>query len=205
MSCLPKHSLRAMRLAAPPSRRAIFGRLASLGALCGLLAACAPAFNWREVRPGDPAVAVMLPGKPASLTQRVLLDGFDLPMSMTGAKVEGVAFTVACAVLPDAQADTRERVLAAMRSGMVRNLAGTEEAAEKIEVGLIDAAGERRGLAPAWRVRVAGSIQSRPARMLAVFVGEGRRACQAVALGESLPDDEARQFADSLRLIVAAG
>jgi hypothetical protein len=41
--------------------------------------------------------------------------------------------------------------------------------------------------------------------MLAVFVGEGRRACQAVALGESLPDDEARQFADSLRLIVAAG
>jgi len=176
----------------------------SLLAALALLVACAPVFNWREVRPADLAVAVMLPGKPSSLTQRVRLDGLDLPMSMTGAKVEGVAFTVACAALPDAQADTRERVLAAMRSGMVRNLAGTEERAEAVEIALIDAAGTPRGRVPGLRVRVAGTVQSRPAGMLAIFVGEGSRACQAVAVGESLPDEEARQFADSLRLIVAA-
>ena len=177
----------------------------SLLAALALLLGCAPVFNWREVRPADLGVAVMLPGKPSSLTQRVRLDGLDLPMSMSGAKVEGVAFTVACATLPDTRADTRERVLAAMRSGMVRNLAGIEERAEPVEVALIDAAGATRGRVPGLRVRVVGSVQSRPARMLAVFAAEGTRACQAVAVGETLPEEEVRQFADSLRLIVGAG
>jgi len=177
----------------------------SLLAALALLVACAPTFNWREVRPADLGVAVMLPGKPSSLSQRVRLDGLDLPMSMTGAKVEGIAFTVACATLPDAGTDTRERVLAAMRSGMVRNLAGTEERAEPVGIALIDAAGVARGRVPGLRVRVTGTVQARPTRMLAVLTGEGRRACQAVAVGESLPDEEVRQFADSLRLIVEAG
>lgn len=179
----------------------------SLLAALALLAGCSPAYNWREVRPADPAVSVMLPGKPASLTQRVKLDGLDLPMSMTGAQAEGAAFTVACAALPAAQADAaaRERVLAAMRSGMTRNIAGTEERAEPVEVALIDAAGAGRGRATGLRVVVNGTVKSRPTRMLAVFVGEGARACQAVAVGETLPDEQARQFTDSLRLIVAAG
>jgi hypothetical protein len=179
----------------------------SLLAVVALLAGCAPAYNWREVRPADPAVAVMLPGKPSSLTQRVRLDGLDLPMSMTGAQAEGIAFTVACAALPAAQADAamRERVLAAMRSGMTRNIAGTEERAEPVAVALLDTAGAARGRATGLRVVVNGVVKARPTRMLAVFVGEGARACQAVAVGETLPDEPARQFTDSLRLIVAAG
>ena len=169
------------------------------------LAACAPDFNWREVRPADPAVAVMLPGKPATLTQRVRLDGQDLVMSMTGARAEGIAFTVACAALPDAAPERRERVLAAMRAGMLANIAGTEERADAVTIPLIDTTGAPRTRLPAMRVAVRGTVQSRSTAMRAVFVGEAGRACQAVAVGENLPEEEARLFLDSLRLVAPAG
>jgi hypothetical protein len=182
-------------------------RLAQVCALPLLLAlaGCAPDFNWREVKPADPAVAVMLPGKPSSLTQRVRLDGQELVMSMTGARAEGIAFTVACATLPDAAPERRERVLAAMRAGMLANIAGTEERADPLTVALIDTAGATRARVPAVRVSFKGAVQARPTQMRAVFVGEATRACQAVVVGENLPDEEARLFLESLRLIAPAG
>jgi len=166
-----------------------------------LCAACSPTYNWREVRPAELPVAVMLPDKPDALTQRVRLDGLELPMSMSGAKVSEAMFTVACAQLPDDQPATRERVLAAMRAGMVRNIAGVEDKADLVKVRLIDAAGNQTGLLDGRSIRVQGKAQGRAVRMQALFVGLGRRACQAVALGADLPDDEAKVFIDSVRLI----
>ncbi len=168
-----------------------------------LAAACSPDYNWREVRPADLGLVVMLPGKPATLTQRVRLDNLDLVMTMAGAKVDDIPFTVACAVLPDDLVQTRERVLAAMRAGMVRNIGGIEESVREVKVKLVDKAGDARGEADALRLVVAGKVQGRAVQMHALFVAQGRRACQAVAVGESLPADEARVFVDSLRLIVA--
>ena len=66
-----------------------------IGLLLVLAAACSPNYNWREVRPSDLGLAVMLPGKPATLTQRVRLDNLDLVMTMAGAKVDDIPFTVA--------------------------------------------------------------------------------------------------------------
>ncbi|MBP8307791.1 MAG: hypothetical protein KAY46_11035 [Burkholderiaceae bacterium] len=173
-----------------------------IGLLLVLAAACSPNYNWREVRPSDLGLAVMLPGKPATLTQRVRLDNLDLVMTMAGAKVDDIPFTVACAVLPDDQVQTRERVLVAMRAGMVRNIAGTEESVREVKVKQVDSAGAARGEADALRLVAAGKVQGRPVQMHALFVAQGRRACQAVAVGENLPADEARLFLDSLRLIV---
>ena len=48
-----------------------------------------------------------------------------------------------------------------------------------------------------------GKVQGRPVQMHALFVAQGRRACQAVAVGERLPADEASVFLESMRLIVA--
>jgi hypothetical protein len=174
-----------------------------IGLLLLLSAACSPDYNWREVRPADLGLSVMLPGKPVTLTQRVRLDDVDLVMTMAGAKGDDIPFTVACAVLPDELAATRERVLAAMRAGMVRNIAGTETSAREVKVRLIDAAGAARGEASALHLVATGKVQGRPVQMHALFVAQGRRACQAVAIGEHLPAEEARVFLESLRLIVA--
>ncbi len=145
----------------------------------------------------------MLPGKPASLTQRIRLDGLELVMTMAGAKVDEFSFTVACAVLPDELPATQARVLSAMRGGMLGNIAGTPDKVDDIKVSLIDPAGVARGERAAVRLAARGSVQGRAVQMHGIFVAEGRRACQAVALGEGLPPDEARTFVDSLRLIVA--
>lgn len=170
-----------------------------------LLGACAPAYNWREVRPTDPLVAVMLPGKPAALTQRILLDGRELVMSMSGAKVDENSFTVACAALPTDEVAVRESVLAAMRAGMLRNIGGTEERAEPMQVMMIDAAGATLARLNASRSLVKGKVQGRAMTMQAIFVATDKRACQAVALGPALPEEEARVFLDSLRLMATAG
>lgn len=193
----PEHSVSGLRRRWLPILAPVLSAL--------LVGGCSPSYNWREVRPAELSLAVMLPGKPATLTQRVRLDGLELVMTMTGAKVDEIPFTVACATLPDALAPTRERVLAAMRAGMVRNIAGTEESAHEVKVRLIDAAGESRGQVDGLRLVVAGKVQGRAVRMHALFVGHALRACQAVTVGERLPEDEARQFVDSLRLIVAGG
>jgi hypothetical protein len=169
-----------------------------------LSAGCSPTYNWREVRPADVGVAVMLPGKPASLTRRIQLADQERVMSMTGAQAADIAFTVACAVLPDAQPGPREQTLAAMRAGMVRNIAGAEERAEPVSVALTDARGAALGRVEGVRLSANGTAQGRRVRLQAIFVAEGARACQAVAVGEGLPDEEARTFLDSLRLIAPA-
>ena len=115
-----------------------------------------------------------------------------------------ISVVAASAEQPDELAATRERVLAAMRAGMVRNIAGTETSAREVKVRLIDAAGAARGEASALHLVATGKVQGRPVQMHALFVAQGRRACQAVAIGEHLPAEEAGVFLESLRLIVAA-
>lgn len=57
--------------------------MAALAAV--LLGACSPEYNWREVRAADQGYVVMLPGKPASMTRTIQLDGLEVPMTMQGA------------------------------------------------------------------------------------------------------------------------
>lgn len=193
-----------------PSRRLVWSKHSLLALLVVSLTACSPTFNWRVVKPADLAVVVMLPDKPASLTQRIQLDGRELVMTMTGAKADDFSFTVACAALPDAPgtppealAASRAAVLAAMRAGMLQNIGLPSGASDAVEVPIVDGAGATRGQVAGVRVNVQGRVQGRAVQMQALFVGEGRRACQAVALGAGLPADEARTFLESVRLVVS--
>lgn len=165
------------------------------------LAGCSPTYNWRETRLAEQGVAVMLPGKPTSMTQRIRLSDLDLVMTMTGALVDDMPFTVACATLPDDQAATRERVLEAMRAGMLRNIAAGEPRTEPVTLRHVDAQGKTIADSQGVRVAASGAAQGRPMRMVAVFAGHAKRACQAVALGGALPEEEARIFVDSFRFI----
>lgn len=166
-----------------------------------LLAACAPEYNWREVRALEHGYQVMLPGKPAAMTRRILLGEVEVSMSMQGARAGENAFTVAVAELPDAQAATRLAAQAAMRAGMLRNIAGTERSAQPVTVQVVDASGAALGREQALRIEADGSAQGQPVRMLAGFTARGSRAWQWVVLGPQPDPEQARTFLDSFRLV----
>ncbi|MCL4745474.1 MAG: hypothetical protein KJZ83_08670 [Burkholderiaceae bacterium] len=166
-----------------------------------LLVACSPEYNWREIRAPEHGYAVMLPGKPATMTRGIRLGEVEVSMTMQGARAGGASFTVATALLPDDSPTSRENAVAAMRVAMVRNIAGAERAVSPVTVEVVDAGGQRRAHVGATQIEASGTIRERAVTMLAGFVASGARAHQWVALGGALDREQARTFLDSFRLI----
>jgi len=177
--------------------------LRSLWAVAALLAlgACSPDYNWREIREPAAGFHVMLPDKPASMSRAIDLDGLPVTMSMTGARIDDIAFTVGAVQLPDEQPATREKAMAAMRTAMVRNIAGRQTAQSEVEVPVLDAGGGTLGRQPAMRIEAIGRAYDQDAQMAAEFVARGRRAWQIVVLGPGVPPEQARLFLDSFRIV----
>jgi hypothetical protein len=176
-------------------------RLLAAALALSLLGACSPAYDWREIRVGDDGYVVMMPDKPARMTRPIDLDGMKVSMTMQGARVNELAFTVGEAVLPDETLETRERAVAAMRTAMVHNIGGTESKAEALAVPVIDRAGRRVGTASGWRIEAAGRAYDKPVVMLALFASRGGHAWQAVVLGPEPDREQARQFFDGFKLV----
>lgn len=59
-----------------------------------LLAACSPAFNWREVPNGDLAFIATFPDKPVSVTRELNLDSLTVNLTLQAAQVNGLYFAV---------------------------------------------------------------------------------------------------------------
>lgn len=176
--------------------------VAALAAL--VLAACAPEYNWRELRSVDHGWSVMLPGKPATLSRRIRLDAVEVEMTMQGAKVGDTSFTVAVAELPEDTPAARAAALAAMRTGMLRNIEGTVQAQRDTAVAAIDPAGTAVGELPALRLEARGTVKGRAVSLSAGFAAEGARAWQWVVIGPEVDREEAATFLDSFRRLRAA-
>ncbi len=169
---------------------------------CALaLVACAPDYNWREIAPPDARYRAMLPGKPASMSRPIDLDGLAVTMAMSGARVDDQSFTVGEVTLPDAAPATREKARAAMRAAMVRNLAGREAAVSEVEVPVLDRAGRTLATQGAVRIEAPGRVAQRPAHLSALFVARGNRAWQAVVIGPAADPEHAATFLDSFRIV----
>ena len=80
-----------------PMARLAAGALALLA-----VAACSPAFNWREVRPEGTRLALLLPCKPDMAQKIVPLGGKATSLSMLGCDAGGATFAVAVADIGDA-------------------------------------------------------------------------------------------------------
>ena len=74
---------------------------AGLAALLAL-AACSPAFNWREVRPEGTRLNLLLPCKPDKAQKVVPLGGRATPLAMLGCDAGGATFAVVMADVGDA-------------------------------------------------------------------------------------------------------
>lgn len=182
-----------------PARRKVVGALLAPG-LAGLVG-CSPEHDWREIRSEEAAVVVMLPAKPARMTRPINLDGLRIDMTMIGAEVRGIAYTVGAIELPDEADATRQRALAAMRVAMVRNIGGTERAARSVAVARIDPGGGPRGTIEGVEIEAGGRMRERDVVLIARFVGVGRHAWQAVVLGDRPDPELVSQFLGSLKVM----
>jgi len=169
--------------------------------LSGLLIACSPEFDWREIRSQQDRFQVLMPARAASMTQPVQLDDLKAPMTLHGARVRDLSFTVGALELAPEQLARREQAQAAMRAAMVRNIGGTERSHREVRVSRIDASGSAKGSLPAVEIEATGRMKDREVTLLARFASDGDRVWQAVVLGPHPDAEQARLFLESLRVI----
>ncbi|TCS37937.1 hypothetical protein EDC30_103229 [Paucimonas lemoignei] len=171
-------------------------RFITLLACTILLIACSPKYDWRVVHGTPIPFEVLLPAKPASMTRPVDLGAAKVEMTMTAAEVDGVTFAVGAATLPNA-ADAAT-ALAAMKTGLVRNINGTI----KREAGEAGQAG-KPGAAP-FEVEAIGTSASNKSNeivLLARFFAKDARVYQVVVLGppQKIERAEAENFFSSFK------
>lgn len=147
----------------------------------------------------------MFPGKPATLVRDIQLLDRKFSMSMQGAQVSEVSFTVGSVSVSGLDASQRQLLLGAMRDQMLRNIGATEASESTLQQPLIDAQARPVGALSVSRVKAAGKHpRGHALRMQAVFVLHENRLIQVVALGEKLSDESAQTFFESVRWIQTA-
>lgn len=145
--------------------------------------------------------AVLLPAKPAKMTRTIHLEALKVEMTMIGAQVREVAYTVGGIALGQPDEVAMRQALAAMRAAMVRNIAGTEQASRPVRIARTDAAGAVRGHLDGVEIEALGRMREREARLLARFVGVPGFVWQAVVLGERPEPQASAQFLESLKVM----
>ncbi|MEO8187670.1 MAG: hypothetical protein ABI580_09945 [Burkholderiaceae bacterium] len=165
--------------------------------------ACNPTFNWREFRSPD-GFAVMLPGRPQTVTREVKLPDTTVQMSMTSTGIGATLFAVGAAQLPaglSAEPEARQRTIAHMRDALVRNVGGsivkTSAAALPVPTG------DSRKVLATEAVEASGQESGRAVQLTARLFIVGDRLFQVVALGAKgeMSPDALDTFFTSFRLI----
>lgn len=178
----------------------------------GVLAACSPTLDWREIRSTEGGFVVSLPGKPQVVTREIelpLVAGADkVTMTMTSAGVGGTLFAVGVAQLPanaTRDAASLRSCVAYFRDGLLRNVgagaADTEKEAPWRNRGTRSAPKAARAF-EARGVIAIGGRHPEPARLAARIYVVDDRVYQIVAMGrpDDLPDNEIETFFTSFRL-----
>jgi hypothetical protein len=174
-------------------------RLCTLLCLVFCLVGCSPQFDWRDARIEEHGVRALLPGKPATLERNINLAGLALKMTMVGARVDELTFTLAAAQLPEGTTATAAH-LEAMQQQMLRNIGARSAAATPVQIGLVDAAGKSVGQIAASQIKVNGKVGERAVTMRAIFCRSGQHVIQAVMLGSQWDENASQQFFDSIKI-----
>ncbi|MGH8805575.1 MAG: hypothetical protein ACREXN_12565 [Polaromonas sp.] len=174
---------------------------AAVAAALLALAACSPTFNWREVRPENTRLSLLLPCKPDKAQKNVPLGGPPTALSMLGCEAGGVTFAVAVADLGDAVeaapvlAQWQSLTLANMKAGPVGTGSGAS-ATQVLALKLPGAAAEP----PASRVVAQGQRADGTAVSgQAAYFAQGSQVFQAVLYGAQITPEVAETFFSSLK------
>lgn len=184
----------------PAPMKSLMLRLAFV-ALTGVLAACSPHFDWREIHGESAAYVIAMPAKPATFTRNIDLNGLPVAMTMTAAEVDGITFAVGSAELPDAM--QAQVSLAAMKTAMVNNIRGTVRQ-EKVSTMQRMLNGETGTLAVT-EIEARGAADratvNQPRILFGRFVANNRRVYQLIVTGaeKDVPREAVATFFSSFR------
>ena len=159
-----------------------------------LIGACAPTLNWREIRPVDSGVLLLLPCKPEHHTRRVQLASAHVALALHACNAGGVTWAIAVADVGDPALVVT--ALEALRSAAAANLDGAT-AARTMPLAV-------NGATPnpsSTRLRLQGKLPDGKSvdEELALFA-KGTRVFQATCVGASLPAPAVETFFGSLRV-----
>ena len=156
-----------------------------------LLAACNPTFNWRDVRPGETRLALLLPCKPEKAEKIVPLGGRPTPLRLMGCDAGGATFAVAVADLGNAA--RAADVLTQWQSLTLANMkAGTPQVTPLVLKGA--APSPAPVLVKAQGQRADGTAVSGQA----AYFAQGTQVFQAVVYAGKLSPDVAETYFASL-------
>lgn len=175
-------------------------RLALLGAALLALTACNPTFNWREVRPENSGLTLLLPCKPDKAEKTVPLGGQPTELRMLGCDVGDATFAVAVADIGDAAraeavlAQWQALTLANMQAGPVGTGAGATQVTPFRPAGLNSGA-------PALLVVANGQrADGRAVAGQAAYFSRGSLLFQVVLYADVMNAEVAETFFSSLKL-----
>ena len=165
--------------------------LAALLALAG----CSPAFNWREVRPENTRLSLLLPCKPDKAERAVPLGGQPTLLRMLGCDAGGATFAVAVADVGDAA--QAAPVLARWQELTLANMLAAPGSGQPLALKIPGASAG----APVTRVlaqgrRADGSAVSGQA----AYFAQGAQVFQVVLYAPQIAPEVAETFFSSLKL-----
>ncbi|MDI1271596.1 MAG: hypothetical protein PSV40_21120 [Polaromonas sp.] len=171
----------------------LMARVTAASLLLLLLAACNPVFNWREVRPDNTALTLLLPCKPDKARRSVPLGGRPTELAMLGCDAGDATFAVAVATLDDAA--QAAAVLAGWQTATLANLKADGGQTGPLTLPGADA------LPPAVLVRASGQrADGRAVQSQAAYFSQGRQVFQAVIYADRMDPEVAETFFSSLKL-----
>ena len=163
------------------------------------LAACSPAFNWREVRPENTRLSLLLPCKPDKAEKVVPLGGQPATLTMLGCNVGGATFAVAMADLGDVSRVAP--ALAQWQSVTLVNMkaeapGASQNASQLLPLKIPGAA----SLPPASLVKALGSRKDGTAVSgQAAYFAQGSQVFQVVVFARTISPEVAETFFSSLK------
>ena len=148
---------------------------------------------------------MQLPARPSSMTRRIHLRDDEVEMTMIGAEVDSLAFTVAIVRgAPGESAEDVARHLGDMREQMLRNIAAASGAPTRdtpAQVPIVDEGGAARGQREANFVDAQGTGPHEGIRLQGRFFVARKLAAQAIVIGRGFDDLAAQHYFDSLRIV----
>ena len=176
--------------------RLIFS-LAALSCLAAIvsLAACSPAYNWREVRPDNTRLSLLLPCKPDKAQKVVPLGGRATTLSMLGCDAAGATFAVAVADVGDA--GTAALVLEQWQSLTLANMKAVPATREVLPLKILGLpAGASVSRVAARGQRIDGSAVAGQA----AYFAQGSQVFQVVMYAPKITPEAADTYFSSLKL-----